>query len=140
MELRRALLLFAIVLGVAAVVTSLSSSSKNEGRSGPATPPPAITADAPQGSGSAPAVRFNADRAPATKALRAGRAGTVTVSSEQPGEVRIDSLGLSAAVEPSSPAAFNVYETEPGRHGITLEAAGGVQERSLGVLAIQAAR
>lgn len=139
MEMRRALLLFAIVLGVAAVVASLSSSSRDNADSSRLPAPPATAVDRGPSPVSAPTVRFDADRAPADRTLRVGRAGTVTVSSEQPGEVRIDSLGLSAAVEPSSPARFDIYETDPGSHRLRLDAAGGVHDRSLGVLTIRRA-
>lgn len=135
MELRRALLLFAIVLALAAVVTSLSQPS---GRSRipaapaePVAPPPTGRAAGPP---LQPVVRFDADRAPVTKSLPTGRAATVTVASQVAGEVRIDSLGLSATVEPGVPARFDVYETRPGRHRLVLSTGGDVRGRTLGVL------
>ena len=86
MELRRALLLFAIVLGLAAVVASLSSPGDRADtrKSTPVAPTPRP--------GSATAgplkVRFDAGAAPATHRVPAGRAATVVVESSRPGDDR----------------------------------------------------
>jgi len=140
MELRRALLLFAVVLGVAAVATALSTATDQRGSS--ATPAATTDASAPSPAELVPgrAIRFDADRAPATKTINAGRAGKVLVTSDAPGEVTIPSLGLSATLEPGTPAVFDVYEAQPGRHRLQFEAPGAVRGRSLGVLAVRASR
>ena len=138
MQLRRALLLFAIVLGLAAVVASLSSPGdrRDARKSTPVAPTPRP--------GSAPAgplkVRFDAGAAPAIHRVPAGQAATVVVESSLPGTIDLEGLGLTAPVAPFAPASFEVLATRPARHEVRLTAAGEERSRSVGVLVVRRTR
>ncbi len=123
MHLRRALLLFAIVLGLAAIAASVSrprdsaeqaespaSATETEQtpsvRPGPDRPPPATEL-----------TFFAAD--PGRQRLEAGRAATVFVEVEEPGQVEIADLGISASAEPLTPARFELLARAAGRYPIT---------------------
>ena len=98
MELRRALLLFAIVLGIAAVVSSLARPPVREERGDRGEPsagsaaPSQPTASAGPATRGAPEIRFVVGGKRKTETLKAGAAATVTVSVEEPGGVSIDGL------------------------------------------------
>ena len=133
MELRRALLLFAIVLGVAAVVAALASPTPRRSETTSSAPPaPEAT---PRGSGRPPArVRVNGRRAPVTRTLQAGRATTVIVAVDEPGQVELRGLGLTQAAEPRTPAVFETLPSARGRYEVLFTPAGGVRARPLGML------
>ena len=138
MELRRALLLFAIVLGVAAIVTSVSrpERAQRDATSGlpDAADPPAATG--PLGDRPAPiSITFSATE-PTGRRLRAGRPAAVTVKVPAPGQVELEGLGLSAPAEPVTPARFEVLERRPGRHDVRFTPAEGGEARSAGTLVI----
>jgi hypothetical protein len=130
-HIRRALLLFAIVLGLAAIAASLSRSPDD---SGDGEPPPAVPSeaqDAPSPSvspGDAAPVSgvrelvFEADR-DQTRQLDAGQPATVFVEVDEPGLVEIAGLGVSAPAEPLTPARFEILTSNPDRYTITFTAA-----------------
>ena len=129
MHLRRALLLFAIVLGLAAVAASVSRSGRDSTTSEPfrtVTPttteqqqtPDVAPAPGPE-PGPAPVVRRFFASQPGAQKIEAGQAATVYVEVDEPGQVEIADLGLSAATEPLTPARFDVLTNETGRHPIT---------------------
>ncbi len=140
MELRRALLLFAIVLGLAALVSWLGRppvrETAEEGATAQpgATPTPTVTAR--RAKPPAPPVRFVVGRPPRTETVKAGSATTVTVVVEEPGEVSLDGLGLTAVAERLAPARFDVLSTRPGRHPVRFRALPDSESRLLGVLQI----
>lgn len=138
MELRRALLLFAIVLGVAAVVASLST--PGDRRETEQSAPTAPTTRPATSAGRPVKVVFDAAAAPAVRRVSAGRAATVVVRSTEPGTIDLEGLGLTAAVEPASPALFEVLANRPARHDVRLTAAGERDSRVVGVLAIRRSR
>ncbi|HEX5979809.1 MAG TPA: hypothetical protein VFY52_01855 [Thermoleophilaceae bacterium] len=131
MHIRRALLLFAIVLGLAAIAASVSRSPED---SGDGEPPPAVPSESgeltspsvsPGDTAPVSGVRelvFEADR-DQTRRLDAGQPATVLVQVEEPGLVEISDLGLSAAAEPLTPARFEILRSEPHRFDITFTAA-----------------
>jgi hypothetical protein len=130
-HIRRALLLFAIVLGLAAIATSVSRSPEDsgDGDSPPAVPSEAEEATTPSVSrGDAAPVSgvrelvFEADR-DQTRRLDAGEPATVLVEVEEPGLVEISDLGLSAPAEPLTPARFEILTSDPDRIDITFTAA-----------------
>jgi hypothetical protein len=142
MHLRRALLLFAIVLGMAALVASLSRPIEDR-RGGSTTPtgtepetsepgPPTAT---PGGGGTAEApaattfatISFDAAE-PRSKTLEAGESATVEVSVDQPGSVDIPDMGLTAPADPFTPARFDVLASRPGRYRVLFTPAGGEHE------------
>jgi len=143
LELRRALLLFAIVLGVAAIVTSVSSppDRDRDDEPRPAKRPVAGGPSASPGArGEGPvAVRFSAKGRPRLAVVGAGRPAVVTVAVEKPGEVHLDGLGLSSTAERLTPARFDVLPNEPGRHRVRFAPAGTREARTIGVLQVDPA-
>jgi hypothetical protein len=128
-HIRRALLLFAIVLGLAAIAASVSRSPDNSGDGEPppmapteSEEPPSVSAgDAAPVSGVRELV-FHAER-DQTRRLDAGQPATVLVEVEEPGLVEISDLGLSAPAEPLTPARFEILTSTPDRIDITFTAA-----------------
>jgi hypothetical protein len=144
MHLRRAVLLFAIVLGLAAVAASLSRERDGEdGRSARSeapvgrAPKRAPTASPGRAGAVERPLRFDASRASRTLALEQGRAGVVEVRVPAPGQVDIEGLGLTASAEPLTPARFDVLAREPGRHPVRFTPAGGEDGGGAGVLVIR---
>ena len=138
MELRRALLLFAIVLGLAAIVTAVSRPPERAQRDEEAATPserPDPTARPAPDRHTAASISFSAAK-PRTERLDAGRPATVTVKVSVPGQVELPSLGLSATAEPLTPARFEVLENGPGRHAVRFTPARGGEARNAGTLRI----
>jgi hypothetical protein len=141
-HLRRALLLFAIVLGMAALVASLSrpieqrrsdTTPQSPREPGPATATPGPSA------GPAPelprTVSFQASEDQSMK-LRAGDAATVDVAVSEAGTVEIPDMGLSSAADPVTPARFDVLATRPGRYELIFIPARGERARPAGSLVV----
>lgn len=129
MHLRRALLLFAIVLGLAAVIASVSGPRDASDDPGEET---VIEADQPPtASPGVPAAvdltLFAAD--PQPQRIRAGQAATLFVEVEEPGQVAIPDLGMAAVAEPLTPARFDVLTRQTGRHPIEFLPAGADDAR-----------
>jgi hypothetical protein len=144
-HLRRALLLFAIVLGLAAIAASVSRSPEE---SGERESPPAVrsdTGDVPEPSVSpgnaAPAggiqeLVFDAGR-DQTRRLDAGQPATVLVEVDEPGLVEIVDLGLSAPAEPLTPARFDVLTSNAESLAITFTPADGDTSADAGTLVVR---
>jgi hypothetical protein len=135
------LLLFAIVLGMAALVASLSrpieerhdDSAQPEPREpGPATASPTPAPNLPE------ALSFEASENE-TMRLQAGRAATVEVSVEQPGTVDIPGMGLTATANPHTPARFDVLASRPGRYDVLFTPAGSNPSEAAGRLVVESA-
>ena len=120
MQLRRALLLFAIVLGFAAVAASI------------APPPDERDDDEPPRTAAEPPVRRPEARAPGAlvtfeagaerpsrRRIAVGEPATVAVEVEAPGQVEVPGLGLVAFAEPGTAAVFDVLVPEAGRYEVT---------------------
>jgi hypothetical protein len=140
-HLRRALLLFAIVLGMAALVASLSrpiedrradSGEREPTDTGPPTASPAPEPDLPE------ALSFVASENE-TMRLQAGDAATVQVSVEEPGSVDIPGMGLSAPANPDTPARFDLLASRPGRYQLLFTPAGGNPSEPAGRLVVTSA-
>jgi hypothetical protein len=147
-QLRRAVLLFAIVLGLAAVAASVSrtgGSNGDGGGAGPSTPagrerpPTAAPAPAPAAGDGLAELTFAADRRQVRR-LTLGRGATLLVEVDEPGQVEIPGLGVSAPAEPLTPARFELFASEPGRHAIFFLPAAGEDAREVGTLVIGPAR
>lgn len=135
MHLRRALLLFAIVLGLAAIAASLSRSGNDDREPPPSAPsgPPTIS---PGTAGEPPArLRFVARR-DQTRRLEVGKAATLEVAVDEPGQVAIPLLGLAAPAEPVTPARFDIFASEVRRYPITFMPAGADESQPAGTLAV----
>ena len=135
MHVRRALLLFAIVLGLAALAAAVSQ-PQQEAQEPQRRAPPAPTA-VPGASGpEAAEIAFPAEGRLRTKELELGRPATVIVQVSEPGEVSVEGLGLVAAAEPLTPARFEVLGREPVEHRIRFTPAGSSEAATVGTLAI----
>jgi hypothetical protein len=119
-HLRRALLLFAIVLGLAAIAASVSRPPDDspERAARPAPPPATEREETPTiAPGSAtPAeptkeLMFDAEREQ-DRRLDVGQPATVVVEVGEAGLVEIPQLGVSAPAEPLTPARFEVLVHE----------------------------
>jgi hypothetical protein len=126
-HLRRALLLFAIVLGTAALVASLSRPVEDRrDRERPGDPGPPTATPTPSSRPERP-VSFDAAK-DESRRLRAGEAATIEVTVTEPGNVEIPDLGLSAPAAPLTPARFEVLPAAPGDYEIVFTAAGAETE------------
>lgn len=122
MQIRRVLLLFALVLGLSAVVASLApppEESRDDERGtdttvaasppapGPAMPrmPVRIAARGPK----AP---------PVTRRVRQGSSFRLEVPVREPGDVVVDQLGLRQSADPRTPAQFYVLASPPGSYEV----------------------
>jgi hypothetical protein len=144
-HLRRALLLFAIVLGLAAIAASVSRTPEEsrERDSQPAVPSDAESVPEPSASpGNATTeagVRelvFDASEGQ-TRRVDAGQPATVLVEVDEPGLVEIGNLGLSAPAEPLTPARFDVLSSNPERLAITFTPADGDTPDEAGTLVVR---
>jgi hypothetical protein len=138
-HLRRALLLFAIVLGLAAVAASVSrprddDSPATTDRQQSQTPDRSrLQGEAAPGSVD---VTFVVDHARAHR-IDAGQAATVVVEVPEAGQVSIDSLGMTSTAEPTTPASFDVLTSAAGRYPITFTPAGSSESLSAGTLVVE---
>jgi hypothetical protein len=131
------MLLFAIVLGLAAVVTALSRTPPDRPDRAPRVAPSRPSAGPGPGPGPARSVRFDAGHAPKTERLSVGQAASVSVRVDEPGTVALGGLGLTATAEPLTPARFDVLLSEPGEHPVRLAPANGADERTVGRLIVR---
>jgi hypothetical protein len=150
MHLRRALLLFAIVLGLAAVAASVSRPGSSPSRPAvqpslrgtpterqPTTPTVAPGTASPPGE---PAVMLTfRSWLDQTRHIRADQSATVTVRVDQVGQVSIPDLGLTDSAEPVTPAEFDVFATRSGRYPIVFMPAAAAQVEPAGTLVVKAA-
>jgi hypothetical protein len=141
-HLRRALLLFAIVLGLAAIAASISREPEGSGERAeqPATPPttgPEETPTVEPGTTSSAGVEltFGAER-PQRRRLEAGQPVTVQVKVDEPGLVEIPELGLNGAADPLTPARFELLVPDPGRYEIDFTPAAGDEASDAGTLVV----
>ena len=137
MHIRRALLLFAIVLGMAALVASLSrppekrTATEQTEEPGPATAVPAPVDNPPH------PISFDATSRERRR-LAEGRAATVEVAVEEPGTVEVPDLGLTASADEHTPARFEVFPTRAGAYAILFKPADGDQSKPAGTMVVTA--
>jgi len=146
-HLRRALLLFGIVLGLAAIAASVSRPRDEAGeraRSAPSAPPTALTERTPavspgsaESGGARADVVFGATGGELSRRIPVGGASTVLVEVDEPGQVEIPDLGLSAPADPLTPARFEIFGSEPGTHEVLFAPASGDDSNEVGTLAIE---
>jgi hypothetical protein len=141
-ELRRVLLLFAIVLGVAAVITSVSQPRNPGGERDAAPAGPPSTPRAEPGPGAPPRAELEIEDGarPALERLEIGRPATLSVKVREPGFVEIPSLGLSGFGEPLTPARFEILAREQGSHTVRFTPSGQSESRTIGTLRIEAGK
>jgi hypothetical protein len=124
---RRAILLFALVLGLAALAAAVSPTRVEKG---PALAPPA------GGSQTDAVTRELAFGAGARRVRRAreGQHVVVSVASEAGGVATIPRLGRTASVGPAAPARFDLLAPAPGRYDVMLELSGAGEPKRVGTL------
>jgi hypothetical protein len=139
-ELRRALLLFAIVLGLAAIVAAVSGTRSDRTRTSAAVPnsPPGETAH--PGPVRQTTLRFDSAGPVVTRTARVDESVTVSVKVDEAGTVELQGLGLSDDAEPLTPAQFDVLADQPGRHAVLLLPPNGVRPRTVGRLVFRPQR
>jgi hypothetical protein len=124
---RRAILLFALVLGLAALAAAVSPSRDTNG-------PTLAPAPSPPGAGGLPRnVVFGAGG----KRVRRAREGehiVVSVAAEAGGVAAIPRLGRTADVSPTAAAQFDLLAPPPGRYDVMITASGASEPRRVGSL------
>ena len=137
MHIRRALLLFAIVLGMAALVASFSrppderkAKQANE-EPGPATAAPAPADNPPR------AISFDAG-ARDKRRVPPGQAATLEIAVDEAGTVDVPDMGLTASADEHTPARFEVFPTRAGAYAILFRPANSNQSRRAGTLVVTA--
>ena len=124
---RRAILLFALVLGLAALAAAVSPTRVEKG---PALAPP------PAGSSTEPPTRELVFAGGAKKVRRAreGEHVVVSVAFEAGGVASIPRLGRTASVGPAAPARFDLLAPPPGRYDVMIEVGGASEPKRVGTL------
>ena len=150
MHLRRALLLFAIVLasppsrrrsrarGIRATHWPRPTPTRRSRSPESDTSPSAAPGDSPVSTSATP-VTLEFDAAEdQTRRLEPGAAANVEVSVEEPGLVSIPLLGVSAPAEPVTPARFDLLVSQAGTYPVVFTPAQGDEEREVGTLKVRA--
>jgi len=146
-HIRRALLLFAIVLGMAALVASFSrppetrTATEQSEETGPGVgtgteTTPETAAPVPEDTPSRP-ISFDASSRDRRR-LESGRAATLEVAVDEPGSVEVPDLGLTASADEHTPARFEVFPTRAGAYAILFSPADGDESRPAGTLVVTA--
>jgi hypothetical protein len=136
-HIRRALLLFAIVLGLAAIVASFSRTDRGEHGNSPPRKAPAREASPSHGPERTVRLRFTTARGDRVQRLPVHVHAIVVVATHRPGLASLHGLGLSAPTEPGTPARFDVLETGPGRYPVAFAPAGSGEDRRIGALVVE---
>jgi hypothetical protein len=138
-HIRRALLLFAIVLGMAALAASLSrppeERSTTEQRKQPA--PSKVTAKPLPPDNPPVLLSFDAVT-DERRRLPLGRAATVEVSVDEPGLVELPGLGLSSPADLHTPARFDIFPSRADNYELLFTPAQGDESRPAGTLVVTA--
>jgi len=117
-QIRRVLLLFALVLGLSAVVASLAPPPEEAGDDKRATDTTVATSPAPGPAVPRMPVRIAADGPQVTRRVQEGSSFRLEVPVREPGDVVVDRLGLRQSADPHTPAQFYVLASPPGRYAV----------------------
>ena len=120
MQIRRVLLLFALVLGLSALVASLAPPPEDPDEARDEAVPTveqAAPGPAMQARRVSIAVRPRPARNP-TRRIRTGSSFWLTVSVPDPGDVVVEDLGLRQSADPLAPATFALLAEPSGRHPV----------------------
>jgi hypothetical protein len=146
-HVRRALLLFAIVIGLAALAASLSRPRDEE----PSPPPQATGTTTTPEADSVPEASPREDTTSVaedgdmieltaaeddTRRLEPGRSASIEVAVAEPGQVTIPGLGLTGAADPLTPARFDVLVNSEGRYPIEFTPAGSDEAEPAGTIVV----
>ena len=118
MQIRRVLLLFALVLGLSAVVASLAPPPEEAGDDERATDTTVATSPAPGPAVPRMPVRIAAGGPQVTRRVQEGSSFRLEVPVREPGDVVVDRLGLRQSADPHTPAQFYVLASPPGRYAV----------------------
>jgi hypothetical protein len=131
-HVRRAILLFALVLGLTALAAAVSPSrTTNQTSVSPAAPLPAGVV-VPR------TVPFDArTRTARTRRVRPGEHVVISVASSEGGLATIPQLGLTASASPDAPAHFDVLAPSSGRYDVMIEAPDSSEPRRVGTILIR---
>ncbi|MGH2836902.1 MAG: hypothetical protein ACRDJY_00970 [Thermoleophilaceae bacterium] len=131
MQIRRVLLLFALVLGLSALVASLAPPPEDPDEDGRDEAVPTVEQAAPSSPEMDPrrvsiAVRPARAR-PSIRRVRTGSSFWLTVSVPDPGDVVVEGLGLRQSADPLAPASFALLAQPRGRHAVVFVPVDGKQ-------------
>ena len=127
MHFRRAILLFALVLGLAALAAAVSPTRQSRSPALAPTPPP-------PGADALPRNLVFGAGGPRVRRAREGEHVVVSVSSEAGGLATIPRLGLTASVSPTAPAQFDLLAPAAGRYDVMIAGSGSTEPRRVGTL------
>ncbi len=133
MHLRRALLLFAMVLGFAALAATISQAPRrnDKGRGASAAPLPPSEVRPPV------RIALSARGRPRSVRLTAGSAAALTVSVPEAGQVELEEPELVSAATPSTPASFPLLIRRPGRYPVRFTPSSSTDVRRVGTLIVK---
>ena len=134
--MRRAILLFALVLGLTALAAAVSPSRGGGGGGGvtPVAPAPAVSPAQAMPRQIVLDARRARGRRPKLLRARAIEHVVVTVLASRGGLATIPRLGRTASVSAAAPALFDLLAPAPGRYDVMFEAAGSSEPRRAGTL------
>jgi hypothetical protein len=132
-QLRRALLAFALVLAAVSLGSALTAPREEEDDSEPPARPAPRTSTP-----GAVTVSFRqpVEAAPPTREVRVNAHVILRVSARTAGNVEIAGLGLNQSVTPAAPAVFDLLTTEAGRFDVVLLPLTGPERIKLGTLVV----
>ena len=131
MHIRRALLLFAMVLGFTALAATVSQAPRRDRARAPAAASLAPGAVRPP-----VRLELSAGGRPRSLRLAAGNAATLSVSVREPGQVELESPPLISPAAPSTPASFPLLIDRPGRYPVRFRPADSGERRRVGTLIV----
>ena len=122
-QLRRALLLFALVLGLSALVASIVPPPEDPEERPDSAPAGEVPPGSAPGGPPAGTVRFTVAAAARggrieTRRAVAGSPLSVEVSVPRPGDVTLEGLGLRQSADPLTPARFDLLAPQRGRQAV----------------------
>jgi hypothetical protein len=115
-QLRRVLLLFALVLGLSALVAALAPPPEDPDEKAREEPAPTL-----EDAGAPPAVPASVSIAAGstrTRRIRLGSSFSLEVKVPAPGDVVLDGLGLRQSADRLTPARFGLLAKPRGRHRV----------------------
>jgi hypothetical protein len=132
-HLRRALILFGVVLALAALAASVSEPRRDRARQAP----PTASAAPPQRPAPPPrTVSFDAAGPKTNRRVHVGDHLTVVVNAPESGQAELSGLGLSAPVDPDTPARFDVLAERAQKVEVLYVPAGAGPPERAGTLQI----
>jgi hypothetical protein len=132
-QIRRVLLLFALVLGLSALVASIAPPPEEAEE--PPEPAPTVASPAvrPPTDLSAPITLSARAHGAPTRRVRLGSSFSLEVAVREPGDVVIAGLGLRQSADPQAPARFDLLARPAGRYAVAFVPLRG-ERRTIGWL------